>query len=127
MLETGLVVSLYTVKSWSFQRTSGLSVWELGLKDREFICEWNAALTMPHMGHPGFEVKVMVGKENKVDSGHPTPAALVSKRHSVPRKIMNETTNGLRSKQEIKSLFETIRSQLDDFQDTREKLIKVNI
>ena len=39
---------------------------------------------------------------------------------------MSETGNGLRSKQEIQSLFDTLRSQLDNFQDTREKLIKVN-
>jgi len=32
---------------------------------------------------------------------------------------------GLRSKQEIVSLFDVLRSQLDNHQDTREKLIKV--
>ena len=39
---------------------------------------------------------------------------------------MSEIGNGLRSKREIQSLFDTLRFQLDSFQDTREKLIKVN-
>lgn len=39
---------------------------------------------------------------------------------------MNTTGNGLRSKEEILSVFDNLRSQLDDYQDTREKLIKVN-
>ena len=42
------------------------------------------------------------------------------------RAIMSPTGNGLRSKQEIVSLFDALRSQLDKHQDTREKLIKVN-
>ena len=44
-----------------------------------------------------------------------------------PTQTMSEIHgNGLRSKQEIQSLFDTLRSQLDNFQDTREKLVKVN-
>lgn len=39
---------------------------------------------------------------------------------------MDATGSGLGSKQEIKTLFDVLRSQLDDYQDTREKLIKVN-
>jgi len=39
---------------------------------------------------------------------------------------MSETGNCLRSKQEIQSQFDTLRSQLDNFQDTREKLIKAS-
>lgn len=42
------------------------------------------------------------------------------------RPIMSSTGNGLRSKKEIVSLFDVLRSQLDKYQDTREKLIKVN-
>jgi len=39
---------------------------------------------------------------------------------------MSATGGGLRSKQEIESLFEVLSSQLDGYHDTREKLIKVN-
>lgn len=39
---------------------------------------------------------------------------------------MSSTGNGLRSKEEIQSLFDVLRSQLDYYQDTRERLIKVN-
>ena len=42
------------------------------------------------------------------------------------RTIMSPTGSGLRSKQEIVSLFDVLRSQLDNHQDTREKLFKVN-
>lgn len=39
---------------------------------------------------------------------------------------MSTIGSGLRSKQEIVSLFDELRSQVDSYQDTREKLIKVN-
>ncbi|KAF9785994.1 Translin [Thelephora terrestris] len=39
---------------------------------------------------------------------------------------MGETGRCLRSKQEILAQFDTLRSQLDNFQDTREKLIKAS-
>ena len=39
---------------------------------------------------------------------------------------MSATGGGLRSKQEIEFLFKGLSSQLDYYQDTREKLIKVN-
>lgn len=42
-------------------------------------------------------------------------------------RAMSEIRSGLRSKEEIQCLFDTLRSQLDNFQDTREKLVKVNI
>ena len=42
------------------------------------------------------------------------------------RTIMSPTGSGLRSKQEIVSLFDVLRSQLDKHQDTRERLFKVN-
>lgn len=53
----------------------------------------------------------------------PSPICIV---YPPSAQTMSEIGNGLRSKQEIQSLFDTLRSQLDNFQDTREKLVKVN-
>lgn len=110
------------MKLSSFQRISGLLGWDVGLKDGEFICEWKAVLTIPHRRHPDFGTKLM-----KLQT---EAASLFSSSHSssIPSaaQTMSEVGNGLRSKDEIQSLFDALRSQLDSFQDTREKLVKVN-
>jgi len=43
-----------------------------------------------------------------------------------PPSIMTTTGSGLRSKEEIVSVFDLLRSQLDNHQDTRERLIKAS-
>lgn len=113
---------------------SGLFVWDVGLKVGELIGEWTAVLTIPQMGHPGFGGKAMevqrkqANRPSKPNSASfflsPHPSSLEGSTN--PAQAMSEIGSGLRSKPEIQCLFDTLRSQLDDFQDTREKLVKVH-
>ena len=55
------------MKLSSFQRISGLFGRGVGLNDGEFIWEWNAVLTIPHIGHPGFGAKDMKAQRKGVE------------------------------------------------------------
>ena len=110
------------LRCWVEERGVYLGV-ECGVDDSAHRTPW-----LWSVGHDCMKVQRQESRKGPVEvrlKGAAFPLRLLSSSAFI-RAIMSATGNGLRSKQEIQSLFDVLRSQLDSHQDTREKLIKVN-
>ena len=109
------------LRRWVEERGVYLGV-ECGVDDSAHRAPW-----LWSVGHDCMKVQRQESRKGPVEVRLKGAAFPLSYHPSAfIRAIMSATGNGLRSKQEIQSLFDVLRSQLDSHQDTREKLIKVN-